>query len=82
MLNYSLLLLCTERNWLFLCWLFQPKPVIEVKSDDEEEAMDICDDNDSTCSDDSVEIQVDDDDDDDDLILEVPIRKTIKELSE
>ena len=45
--------------------------------------MDICNDDDSECSDDFVEIEVDDDDDDDDdLILEIPIRKTIKELSE
>jgi hypothetical protein len=52
-----------------------------VESDDEEEAMDICDDNGSTCSDDSVEIEVEDDDDD--IILEeIPIRKTIKDLSE
>jgi hypothetical protein len=67
---------CVERNWLF-----QVKSVIQVESDDEEEAMDICDDNGSTCSDDSVEIEVEDDDDD--IILEeIPIRKTIKDLSE
>ncbi|XP_028404725.1 FAS-associated factor 1-like [Dendronephthya gigantea] len=57
------------------------KPVIHVESDDDEEAMDICDSNGSTSSGNSVEIEVDDDDDDDDLILtEVPIRKRIKEL--
>ncbi|CAB4010531.1 FAS-associated factor 1, partial [Paramuricea clavata] len=55
------------------------KSVIQVESDDEEEAMDICDDNESTCSDVSVEIEVEDDDDD--IILEeIPIRKTIKDL--
>ncbi len=43
--------------------------------------MDICDDNESTGSDGSIEIEIEDDDDD--IILEdLPIRKTIKELSE
>ena len=44
--------------------------------------MEICD-NESSCSDNSVEIEVDDDDDDDDIILEdIPVRKSVKMLCE
>jgi hypothetical protein len=51
-----------------------------VESDDEEEAMDICDENESTSSDISGEIEIDDDDDDDIILDDAPVRKTIKEL--
>ena len=49
-----------------------------MDSDNEEDAMDICD----GTSDDAIEIDEDDDHDDDDLIMTDSIfRKTIKELS-
>lgn len=45
--------------------------------------MDICENSESTCSDQSDDIQIIDDEDDDDFLLqEVNVTKTIKDLSE